>query len=109
MSTYMLHKLKHHAVPHAGVMVARPILLIRHQIDQVVEADLLGHALQDVDAETIKPAVPGEILFRVHHDVRNLLDIYKANFMRMQGVTQRISIVRMCEAKFPRISGGIGP
>lgn len=70
----MLHKLKHHAVPHAGVMVARAVLPVRHQIEQIVEAHFLGHALQNVDAEPIKAAVAGEILLRVHHDVGDLLD-----------------------------------
>ena len=39
----------------------RPVVVVRHQLNDVVEPDELGHVLEEVDAEPLEPvvALPG--------------------------------------------------
>lgn len=69
----MSHELFDDAVPLAGLRVPRAVLPVRHQLQPVREAHLPRHRRQEVHAKTVKPRIPGVVLFVMHHHVRRLL------------------------------------
>lgn len=73
LKAYLFHELSHDAVPFLSLRVVNAVHVIWHQSDGVLEANLAGDPLQQIDAEPLEPGVPRQILVFLHHDVRLLL------------------------------------
>ena len=58
MGKHLVDKLSHHAVPLAAASDWCAVLAVVDQFDDVVEFQLLGDLLQQVDAEALEAPVP---------------------------------------------------
>ena len=74
--TDQLHQLLHHARPLVARPVGRAVHLVLHQLDGVVEVQLGGQRLQDVDAVALEHVVASQhvVRIRLFQHVRILLD-----------------------------------
>lgn len=66
---YLFHQLSNDSIPLLGLWVVNAIHMIRHQSYGVLEPDLTSDPLEQIDAESLEPRVPCQILVLLYHHV----------------------------------------
>lgn len=69
LALYLFHQLSNNSIPLLGLWVVNAIHMIRHQSYGVLEPDLTSDPLEQIDAESLEPRVPCQILVLLYHHV----------------------------------------
>lgn len=71
--SYLVHKFAHDSIPLFRLGIVHPVHVIGHQFDCVLETDLAGDPLEQIDAETLESRVTSQILVFFYHNVGSFL------------------------------------
>lgn len=73
MLSYLVHEFAHDSIPLFRLGIVYSVHVIGHQFDRILETDLAGDPLEQIDAEALESRVTSQILVFFYHDVGSFL------------------------------------